>query len=71
VAVTLILLHEHGRDRDSACTEGDCGQGVDKQAWEQFRASYHEFISHLEDAAGAAASVVDGIVQHRFDRLPA
>jgi hypothetical protein len=50
---------------------GLLGQGVDKQAWEQFRASYHEFISHLEDAAGAAASFVDGIVQHRFDRLPA
>ena len=51
--------------------KANVGQAIEKQAWAQFCADYHQFIALIEDVAATAASVAEGIVQHRFDRLPA
>lgn len=46
------------------------GGGEEKQAWEQFRSAYNEFIGKVEQASKLAAGAVEGTMQHRFYRLP-
>ena len=56
------------RKSEISCIESAGAEG--RRAWTQFCADYHDFVASVERASGAAAEVLEGILEQRFDRLP-